>query len=113
MVVVLAVEYLDDTIHMPIEAAQLMELPVLGTTVIHRNGKGRRNYTQQLVAYQKPKSSEAEEYRALRTKLLFATEQNESRSFIITSAGPEEGKTVVVSNLAVAMAAANMRGTAH
>lgn len=54
-----------------------------------------------LIVHHKPKSPMAEAYRHLRTNLKF----NQSRRvFLITSAGPREGKTTVLINLGLAVA---------
>ncbi len=103
----LLVEYLDDTLKTPEEAAQALGLPMLGTIV--RFGKPDETYTNRLITQADPSSPVAESYRALRTNLLFSTNNVVKRAFIITSPGPQEGKTVTVANLAVVMAASGLR----
>jgi capsular exopolysaccharide synthesis family protein len=51
----------------------------------------------------------SESFRNVRTNLLFSSAQEGSRSIVITSTGPGEGKTVVATNLAVALAQAGQR----
>jgi len=58
-----------------------------------------------LVHYQ-PKSSEAEAYKVLRTNLKI---NPHNKMFVVTSAGPKEGKTTVLANLGLAMAQAGMK----
>jgi len=53
-----------------------------------------------LVAVTSPRSPEAEQFRALRTRLLQASERQNMRAFVITSAGMGEGKTLTSLNLA-------------
>jgi capsular exopolysaccharide synthesis family protein len=53
-----------------------------------------------LVAVTSPRSPECEQFRALRTRLLQASEREHRRSFVITSAGMGEGKTLTALNLA-------------
>jgi capsular exopolysaccharide synthesis family protein len=53
-----------------------------------------------LVAITEPRSSENEQFRALRTRLLQAGEREHKRAFVITSAGVGEGKTLTALNLA-------------
>ena len=105
--VAVLVEYLDDTIRSAEEATQVMARPVLG--VITRFGKPKDDYRSRLVTLHDPGSSVAERYRALRTNLLFSTDERAKRAYVITSPGPEEGKSVTAANLAVVMAAAGLR----
>jgi polysaccharide biosynthesis transport protein len=104
----LLIEYLDDTITAPSQATQLLGLPTLAA--ITRFGKSRDSYSQRLITYRDPSSQISEQYRTLRTNLLFSTNGNANKSaFVITSAGPSEGKTVTTANLAVTMAMAGWR----
>lgn len=57
-----------------------------------------------LVALLKPRSYEAEQFKILRTNLLFPESGRSARSILITSAAPGEGKSFVSSNLAVSLA---------
>src|SRR5437879_4620247 len=50
-------------------------------------------------------SAAAESYRKLRTKLIQQQSEKGFRSLLVTSAGPEEGKTVTVLNLGLSFAA--------
>lgn len=53
-----------------------------------------------------PKSLTAEAYRTLRTNLQFASVDNEIKRILFTSAGPQEGKSSIVANLAVSISQA-------
>ncbi|QGP92647.1 Tyrosine-protein kinase YwqD [Neomoorella glycerini] len=57
-----------------------------------------------LVAGKHPKSPMAEAYRTLRTNLSFAAVDQPVRTLLVTSAGPGEGKSTTISNLAVVLA---------
>ncbi|MBN1679621.1 MAG: polysaccharide biosynthesis tyrosine autokinase [Anaerolineae bacterium] len=110
--VVLLLEYLDDTIRTTEEATQTLALPTLAA--ITRFGKTRDNYPQRLITYHDPGSPISEEYRTLRTNLLFSSNGSTSSEFtkgvyVITSPGPSEGKSVTTANLAVTMAMAGWR----
>jgi protein-tyrosine kinase len=59
---------------------------------------------QNLVALLDPQSFEAEQFKILRTHLLFPGSGNLPRSIMVTSAAPGEGKTFVAANLAVTIA---------
>ena len=48
-------------------------------------------------------------FRAVRTNVLFSSAEDGGRSVVVTSTGPGEGKTLVASNLAVALAQAGQR----
>jgi len=85
-----------------------MGVPTLGA--ITRFGKSRDSYPQRLITYRDPGSHISEEYRTLRTNLLFSTNGNSGKgAYIITSPGPSEGKSVTAANLAVTMAMAGWR----
>ena len=51
----------------------------------------------------------AEAFRAVRTNVLFSSAQDGSRSIVVTSTGPGEGKSMVAANLAVSLAQAGQR----
>jgi capsular exopolysaccharide synthesis family protein len=62
-----------------------------------------------LHSHRRPKSSAAECVRAVRTNLLFMTPDKPLKRLLITSSGPQEGKTTFVSNLAITMAQSGSR----
>jgi capsular exopolysaccharide synthesis family protein len=65
------------------------------------------NYTpvnNSLVALLKPRSYEAEQFKILRTNILFPESGEPARSILITSAAPGDGKSFVSANLAVSLA---------
>ncbi len=62
-----------------------------------------------LVTITDPRSPVAEAYRTLRTNLEFANLERPLRTLLVTSPGPEEGKSAVVANLAVVLAQAGKR----
>jgi len=62
-----------------------------------------------LVSHFAPKSMLAESFRGLRLNLQSMGEEAGPRTVVVTSAAPEEGKTVVAANLATAMAQGGMR----
>lgn len=57
-----------------------------------------------LICLYDPQSPIAEAYRTLRTNIQYAGVNKEIKSLMVTSAGPEEGKTTTIANLAVAVA---------
>ncbi len=53
-----------------------------------------------LVAITQPRSAYCEHFRALRTRVLHASQKKNLQAFVITSAGVSEGKTLTTMNLA-------------
>lgn len=70
---------------------------------IRRKGNGQ-NISP--ITYTDPKSPAAEAYRTLRTNLGFASLDNPCRVIMVTSPGPNDGKSTIASNLAVVLAQA-------
>ncbi len=103
---ILLLDYLDDTIKTPEAVVQHLQLPVLGKITNYGRGFGPAN--GHLITKTDPDHFVAEEYRALRTQLLYAA-GGESRDLhtIFTSTAPDEGKSVTVANLAVTLALAH------
>jgi capsular exopolysaccharide synthesis family protein len=62
-----------------------------------------------LIAHFVPKSMMAESFRALRAGIQFKNTEKKIKTLAITSASPQEGKTLVAVNLAVTMAQAGMK----
>jgi capsular exopolysaccharide synthesis family protein len=59
---------------------------------------------RELVTLNAARSTGAEAYRTLRTNLLFSAAVKSVRRIVITSPGPEEGKSTTAANLAIAFA---------
>jgi len=57
-----------------------------------------------LVTLSSPRSPISEAYRTLRTNLQFVSLDRPLRTLLITSPGPEEGKSTLLANLAIAIA---------
>jgi exopolysaccharide/PEP-CTERM locus tyrosine autokinase len=57
-----------------------------------------------MVTLLKPQSFEAEQFKILRTNLLFPSTGRSPRTIMITSAVPDEGKSLIAANLAVSIA---------
>ncbi|WP_395939743.1 CpsD/CapB family tyrosine-protein kinase [Bacillus sp. 03113] len=60
--------------------------------------------TKTLITMLDPKSPISEQYRTIRTNIIFSSVDQEMRTILITSAGPEEGKSTTTANLAVVFA---------
>jgi len=57
----------------------------------------------------KPKSAVAEAYRTIRTAVFFGIPKDEAKTILVTSPAPGDGKSTLVSNLAIAMAQAGQK----
>jgi succinoglycan biosynthesis transport protein ExoP len=97
-------EYVDNRIKSPDELKQHLRLPFLGM-VPALFDKAIENA---LIGSNVPNNF-SESFRAIRTNLLFSSTETTGRSVVVTSTGPGEGKTLVASNLAVALAQAGQR----
>ncbi|MFN8634421.1 MAG: CpsD/CapB family tyrosine-protein kinase [Chloroflexota bacterium] len=62
-----------------------------------------------LVMVQAPRSAAAEAYRTLSTNIQFSSLDRDVRTLLVTSVGPNEGKSVVLANLAITMAQSGKR----
>jgi non-specific protein-tyrosine kinase len=102
-------EYLDWTIKTPEELDAIYGLNTLGVIGTIKGANSGKAGPQVLVTMTQPKSPVAEAFRALRTNIRFASPDHPVRSLLITSAGPQEGKTLTASNLAVVLAQGGRR----
>jgi len=57
-----------------------------------------------MVTLLKPQSFEAEQFRILRTNLLFPSSGKSPRTIMVTSSVPDEGKSLIAANLSVSIA---------
>ncbi len=69
----------------------------------------RRRSRKNIVTHENPKSPIAEAFRTLRTNIQFSSIDKEINSIVITSSGPEEGKSTVAVNTAATMAQAEKK----
>jgi succinoglycan biosynthesis transport protein ExoP len=100
---VFGLERLDNRIKSPEEIKLHLKVPFLGLVPSIRD----KSASQLLSAGTPPGFSEA--IRAIRTAVIFSSPDEKSRSVLVTSTSPHEGKTLVASNLAVALAQAGQR----
>ncbi|WP_017729662.1 nucleotide-binding protein, partial [Halalkalibacterium ligniniphilum] len=59
---------------------------------------------RKLISHFEPKSPITEQYRAIRTNLDYASIEEKLQTILVTSAGPGDGKSTTVANLAVVLA---------
>ena len=59
---------------------------------------------RRLITKEDPRSPVSEAYRSLRTSMLYTSIDKKTRSILVSSAGPGEGKTTTVANMAITYA---------
>ena len=97
-------EYLDNRVKTPQELKAHLGIPFLGMVpTVPRD----RHQNPLLDGGVPPNFAEA--FKSVRTNVLFSSAEDGLRSLVVTSAGPGEGKSLVASNLAVALAQAGQR----
>lgn len=62
-----------------------------------------------MVTLKSPKSPVSEVYRTLRTSIKFASFEKDIKTIVITSPGPDEGKSTISANLGITMAQAGSK----
>jgi len=98
-------EYVDDRIKAPGEIKAHLGVPFLGMVpVVADSSDGSSPLLHRGV---QPGFGEA--LRTLRTNVLFSSTEDGGQTLAVTSSGPGEGKTVVASNLALALAQTGQR----
>ena len=93
--VVFLIEYLDDTVKTAEDVRRTLGLPVIGTIARMNESKDGG-----IRVAKEPRSPVAEAFRSLRTNIQFASVDRPLRTLLITSPGPQEGKTTISTNLA-------------
>ena len=94
---VVAIDYLDDTIKTPEDITRRLKLPFLGLVPAVKGNAGP------LLSQEVPHEF-GEAFRALRTSLVFSSGSEGTRVIALTSAQPVEGKTTTACNMAIALA---------
>jgi len=73
---------------------------IMKTNVLYDDNHIDKN----MVTLLKPQSFEAEQFKILRTNLLFPSSGKSPRTIMVTSTVPDEGKSMIAANLAVSIA---------
>jgi len=107
-------EALDNTIKSQEEVETVLGVPVLGMLpIIGDRTVGKASAEEQkerdLSVFHDLRSAAAEACRSIRTNLMFLSPDHPLKTFLVTSPGPEEGKTTTAINLAITMAQAGGR----
>ena len=100
------IEYLDDTLKNSDDIDRVLNLPVIGYIAQIRYESGQN---ESLYVNRQPRSPVTEAFRSLRTNLEFAGVDRPLRLLLVTSAGPNEGKSTIAVNLAATIAQSGKR----
>jgi capsular exopolysaccharide synthesis family protein len=100
-------EYLDTSITTQDQIEERLGLTFLG--LIPSIPKSTDGSAQDLIVFRHPKSAVAECVRSLRTNLLFMSPEKPLKTILVTSSGPQEGKTTTAASLAATMAISGNR----
>jgi len=103
----LLLDWMDQRLRSAEEISSILGVPVLGVvpsmpskeTVVARGQK----------VHLEPTSTIAEAYRTIRTAVYFGVPDGQAKTLLVTSPTPRDGKTTLVSNLAIAMAQSGQR----
>ena len=95
-------KYLENAIRTPDDVAEHLGLPVLGVVPQVAKAKGAR--LPPIIAGEDPEAAQAEAYRNVLASVLFSGAADPPKTILVTSAGPKEGKSLTVVNMAVALA---------
>ena len=96
-------------------ATVLGVLPKMEATEGARPARARRrrddvsDAARDLITHRQPLSAVAENFRTIRTNLVFMTGEQRLGVIAVTSANPREGKTLIVANLATSLAQSGKR----
>lgn len=103
----LLLEFLDSTVTTQQEIEERLGVTFLG--FVPSIPDGTSGQTKDLHIHREPKSGIAECTRAIRTNLLFMSPDKPFRRMVVTSSGPQEGKSTTAINLGIAMAQSGQR----
>ncbi len=99
-------DWRDQRVRSADEITAILGVPILGAVPkIPRRGLIHRGPRVRLASH----TREFEAYRSIRTALFFGATRDEAKTLLVTSPGPLEGKTTLVSNLGIAMARAGQK----
>lgn len=96
-------EGLDQSIKTPEDLKNRVKLPCLAAIAMP-NDDDDKSVKPEFITHLKPRSTISEAYRGLRTSIMFTAVERKRKIIMLTSSGPQEGKTTSAINLAIAMA---------
>jgi capsular exopolysaccharide synthesis family protein len=95
-------EYFTDHVANPDEISDRFQIPILGVVPLAKN----ENYPVERAFIKDPRAPFSEALRTTRVSLQLSGAGTKSKSFVVTSTKPKEGKTTLASNLALTFAGA-------
>ena len=98
-------EYFTDRVANPDEISDRFQIPILGVVPLAR----KENYPMEKTFIENPRAPFSEALRTTRVSIQLSGAGSKSRSFVITSTKPGEGKTTLASNLAFTFARSGER----
>ena len=104
--------HLDNAINTPEDVERYLRVPALGTLPELRAARGNGKAaaaSPELTVVEEPQSMGAEALRTLRAALFLSSSTGPPQRLLVTSAGPQEGKTCISANLALLLAQAGRR----
>ncbi len=104
-------EYLDDTVKTPEDLEGRVGISVLGFVPAMDGKSGGADTSSQRgkVSVVEPMSSVTEAYRNIRTSLFFSAPAEDTKTLVVTSCSPRDGKTTTAANLALVIAQSGKR----
>src|SRR5439155_23667802 len=97
-------ELMDTTVRSPRDIARVGQMNLLGMIPHEDDDPQSAGVPLPMVIAQAPTSIIAEQFRQVRTRLQHAAALDTTRSILVTSPGPQDGKTIVATNLAAGLA---------
>jgi capsular exopolysaccharide synthesis family protein len=104
----LLLELADTSIRTTRDVVRHVHIPILGTVPDLDDEEVPIDQIE-LATHFAPRSMIAEAFRAVRTNLLLSSPAERQRTVLVTSARPEEGKTTIAANLAIAIGQSGRR----
>jgi tyrosine-protein kinase Etk/Wzc len=94
-----------DDVEKNLNIAVLGSIPFMeGMDDAKENEDAEDGYNTRLITENNPKSPVSESYRSLRTNIQFVNIDKKIETLLVTSAGPSEGKSTTIANLAITAA---------
>lgn len=112
--IIILIDLMDDTVKREEHVLRYTDRPILGllpkiNSSLFKNLSNVPGNASDIVTAIAPKSSFAEGIKALRTNIMFMTPNEPPRLLTVTSPGPGEGKTMISSNISIAMAQSGLK----